>query len=152
MIAIIHRVGTKAPLSKVYAALSTIEGLAGWWTRETTGVSQPGGTIDFQFSTPSGEPIGGFAMEVVALDPDKQVHWRCKAGPEEWVGTDVVFKLAQDGDYTIVHFAHNHWREAVEFTEHCSTKWATFMLSLKDLVETGQGRPAPNDVKIGNWH
>lgn len=47
---------------------------------------------------------------------------------------------------------HRNWREAVEFTEHCSTKWATFMLSLKDLVETGNGKPAPNDVWISVWH
>jgi hypothetical protein len=51
-----------------------------------------------------------------------------------------------------VRFGHRNWSEAVEFTEHCSTKWATFMLSLKDLVETGQGRPAPDDVWISNWH
>jgi len=152
MVDIIHRVGIKAPVSDVYAALSTIEGLAGWWTKETTGASQPGGNIEFQFSTPGGESIGGFNMEVMALEPDKAVHWRVRSGPEEWLGTDVLFKLSRDGDYTIVHFGHRNWREAVEFTEHCSTKWATFMLSLKELVETGRGRPAPDDVKIGNWH
>ena len=152
MIDIIHRVGIKAPPSKVYAALSTIEGVAGWWTRETSGVSKPGGTIDFQFSSPSGERIGCMSMEVLALDRDKAVRWRCKGGPEEWIGTDVDFKLAQDGEYTIVHFGHRNWREAVEFTEHCSMKWATFLLSLKELVETGKGRPAPDDVKIDNWN
>jgi hypothetical protein len=31
---------------------------------------------------------------------------------------------------------------------HCSTKWATFLLSLKDLVENGKGRPEPRDTKI----
>jgi hypothetical protein len=31
-------------------------------------------------------------------------------------------------------------------------KWATFMLSLKDLVEKGQGRPSPRDVKIDDWN
>jgi uncharacterized protein YndB with AHSA1/START domain len=152
MIDIIHRVGVKAPISKVYAAISTIEGVAGWWTKETTGVSKPGGTIEFEFSTPSGEKIGGFGMEVKTLDPDKAVYWRVKTGPEEWIGTDVTFDLTQDGEYTIVRFGHMNWREAVEFTAHCSTKWATFLLSLRDLVETGKGRPAPNDVQIGNWH
>ena len=152
MVDIIHRVGIKAPVSKVYVALSTIEGLAGWWTKETAGASQLGGNIEFQFSTPGGERIGGFNMEVMALDPDREVHWRVKSGPEEWLGTHVTFKLSCDGEYTIVHFGHRNWREAVEFTEHCSTKWATFLLSLKDLVERGEGKPAPYDVKIGNWH
>jgi len=149
---IIHRVGIKAPLSNVYAALSTIEGVAGWWTTATTGVSESRETIDFEFMTPGGERIGAMAMRVVALDPDKQVHWRCTAGPEEWIGTDVVFRLVQEGDYTIVRFGHRNWREAVEFTEHCSMKWAIFLLSLKQLVETGEGRPSPDDIKIDNWN
>lgn len=152
MIDIIHRVGIKAPASDVYAALSTIDGLAGWWTRETSGVSEPGGTIDFRFSAPNGEHMGAFGMEVIALEPDRKVQWRCQSGPAEWIGTDIVFALAQDGDYTIVRFGHRNWREAVEFTEHCSMKWAIFMLSLKQLVETGSGRPAPDDIKIDNWN
>ncbi len=149
---IIHRVGIRAPASKVYAALSTIEGLSGWWTKDTTGAARLGGTIEFSFSSPSGEKIGGACMEVIGLHPDNEVRWRCASGPEEWIGTDVSFKLRQDGDYTIVLFSHENWREAVEFTAHCSTKWATFLMSLRDLVETGKGRPAPNDVRIGDWH
>lgn len=149
---IIHRVGIKAPLSKVYAALSTIEGVAGWWTTATTGISKPGETISFEFLTPAGEPIGAMAMQVAALDPDGLVQWRCTAGPEEWIGTEVVFRLEQQDHYTIVRFGHRNWREAVEFTEHCSMKWAIFLLSLKDLVESGKGRPSPNDIKIDNWN
>jgi uncharacterized protein YndB with AHSA1/START domain len=152
MIDIIHRVGIKAPLAKVYAAVSTVEGVAGWWTRETTGVSKPGGNIDVRFLSPNGQQIGAMSMDVIALDPNKRAHWRVRSGPDEWVGTDVVFELTQAGDYTIVLFGHRNWREAVEFTAHCSMKWATFMLSLKDLVETGQGKPSPHDVKIDNWN
>jgi hypothetical protein len=52
-------------------------------------------------------------------------------------------------------FGHRQWRDAGpggEFMAHCSTKWATFLLSLRELVETGRGQPAPDDVKISNWH
>ena len=31
---------------------------------------------------------------------------------------------------------------------HCSTKWATYLMSLKSLVETGTGAPAPRDVHV----
>jgi hypothetical protein len=31
-------------------------------------------------------------------------------------------------------------------------KWATFLLSLRELVETGTGRPSPDDLKIDNWN
>jgi uncharacterized protein YndB with AHSA1/START domain len=152
MVDIIHRVGIRAPISKVYSALSTIDGLAGWWTRETTGISKIGKMIEFRFRNPTGNVIGEMGMEVVALDPNKRVEWKCKSGPEEWIGTDLVFNLTQNGEYTIVLFGHKNWREAVEFTAHCSTKWATFLMSLKDLVETGKGKPAPDDTKIDNWN
>jgi len=149
---IIHRVGIKAPASKVYAALSTIEGLSAWWTVSTTGSPKIGGVIAFRFSTETGEEIGGFDMEVRELVPDQKVVWRVKEGPAEWVGTDIEFLLSRQDDYTIVMFGHRKWREEVEFMAHCSTKWATFLLSLRDLVENGKGNPAPHDLRIGNWH
>lgn len=147
-----HRVGIKAPVSKVYAALSTVEGVAGWWTQQTSGSSKVGGTIGVRFHSPDGKEIGAMKMEVGALEPNKKVQWRFTSGPEEWVGTEVVYDLHQDGDYTIVLFGHKHWRESDEFMSHCSMKWATFLLSLRELVETGNGRPAPHDIKIDNWN
>lgn len=149
---IIHRVGIQAPLSKVYAALSTIDGLAAWWTTDTTGQSRIGGAIDFRFRTEAGDEIGGFGMQVVELVPDEKVRWRVQSGPAEWVDTDIEFLLSQQDGFTIVRFAHRKWREEVEFMAHCSTKWATFLLSLRDLLETGKGAPAPHDLRIGNWH
>jgi uncharacterized protein YndB with AHSA1/START domain len=152
---IVHRIGVKAPAAKVYAALATIDGLAGWWTRATTGSAKPGGHVAFRFHTATGDDIGGFNMEVLDQAVDRKVHWRVKDGPAEWIGTEVEFDLSQQDGHTIVMFCHRHWRDAGpggEFMAHCSTKWATFLLSLRDLLETGAGRPAPDDVKISNWH
>jgi uncharacterized protein YndB with AHSA1/START domain len=149
---IVHRVGIKAPAAQVYAALSTIAGLAGWWTEATTGRSQVGEVITFRFRTESGEEIGGFDMDVLELQPDRSVRWRVKDGPPEWIGTDIEFELSRQDEHTIVMFGHRRWREEVEFMAHCSTKWATFLLSLRELAETGKGRPAPHDLRIGNWH
>ena len=152
MVDIIHKVGIKAPISKVYAALSTVEGVAGWWSKETTGDSKLGGTIKVVFRSPAGELKGQMEFCLRELRPSEQVVWRVTSGPEEWLGTDVTFALSQRGEHTIVIFGHRNWREAVEFTAHCSMKWATFMLSLKQLVETGAGLPAPDDLKIDDWN
>lgn len=152
MVDIIHRVGIKAPLAKVYAAVASVAGVAGWWTEETSGESKPGGTLKVLFRTPDGGEMGRMEFEVLELIPGQGVRWRVKAGPPEWLGTDVMFQLQQDGDYTVVNFGHVNWREPVDFMRHCSTKWATFLLSLKQLVETGKGRPAPDDVKIDDWN
>jgi uncharacterized protein YndB with AHSA1/START domain len=41
MFEILHRVGIKASPDKVYRALATPEGLAGWWTTDTAVPSGP---------------------------------------------------------------------------------------------------------------
>jgi uncharacterized protein YndB with AHSA1/START domain len=152
MVDIIHRIGIKAPASKVHAALSTIEGIAGWWTRETTGKAGPGGAVHVLFRSPDGSEKGQMDFELTELGPNGAVRWRFLAGPPEWLGTEVTFQLARDGEHTVVLFGHNNWREPVEFMAHCSMKWATFLLSLRDLVEAGTGKPSPDDLKIDNWN
>jgi len=37
MVDILHRVGITATPDKVYEALTTVEGLAAWWTTDTSG-------------------------------------------------------------------------------------------------------------------
>ena len=97
MVDIIHRIGIKAPATKVYDAVSTVDGVAGWWTRETTGESKVGGTIAVRFLD-HGVEKGRMEFEVVELDPGKAVRWKVKDGPEEWIGTDVTFSLSQEGE------------------------------------------------------
>jgi uncharacterized protein YndB with AHSA1/START domain len=147
MVDILHRVGIKSSSpDDVYAALTTVDGLAGWWADKTQGQSEVGGVLEFRFDA------GGFDMKVLELQPAARVLWQVTDGPEEWVGTTVSWDLKQDGDYTIVLFKHQGWREPVEFMHHCSTKWGSFLMSLKSLVETGEGAPAPRDVQISDWH
>ena len=148
MVDILHKVGIKSSSPEAtYEALATRDGLAAWWTNDTQGESKVGGLIRFRFGG-----HGGFDMKVVELDPAKRVLWQVVDGPAEWIGTQVRFELKQEGDFTVVLFKHQGWREPVEFMHHCSTKWALFLMSLKSLVETGKGGPFPNDVKIDNWN
>jgi uncharacterized protein YndB with AHSA1/START domain len=144
---ILHRVGIKSSSADVYKALTARDGLAAWWTNNTKGESKVGGVVDFRFAA-AGAEIGGFGMKVLELDPAKRVLWQVVDGPAEWIGTKISFDLKQSGDYAIVLFKHQGWREAVEFMHHCSTKWAIYLMSLKSLVETGKGTPNPSDPKI----
>jgi uncharacterized protein YndB with AHSA1/START domain len=145
---ILHRVGLKSSSpNDAYKALSTIEGLSAWWTNDTQGESKVGGVIQFRF----GNTGGFFDMKVLELDPAKRVLWQVVDGPEEWIGTKVSFELKQDGDFTIVLFKHQGWKEPTESMHHCSTKWGVFLMSLKSLVETGKGAPYPSDILIDNW-
>ncbi len=140
---ILHRigVGTDDPTA-VHTALTTLDGLTGWWTTDTTGDPGPGGVIAFRFA------LGGFDMEVTDVVPGETVRWTVVDGPPEWVGTTVEFDLTHDAGQTVVRFAHRGWVEPVEFMHHCSTKWASYLLSLKQLVESGSGRPHPHDLRL----
>lgn len=151
MVDIIHRVGIIAPREAVYDALTQRDKLQGWWTRDTTGDGGPGGTLAFRFDLGNGE-TGGFDMKVLDAQPSERVLWEVVDGPEEWIGTEVSWELSTVGEFTIILFAHTGWREPVEFMYHCSTKWASFLLSLKALLETGVGAPSPDDVMISDWH
>lgn len=145
---ILHRVGIKsASIDQVYQALTTKDGLAGWWTSNVRGEgNQVGNIIEFRFGA------GGFDMKVTDLTAPAFVKWEVISGPEEWVGTIVQFELKQDGEYIIVLFKHLNWKEPVEFMHHCSTKWAIFLMSLKSLLESGEGNPDPRDIKTDNWN
>ena len=105
-----------------------------------------GGVVQFRFGP------GGIDTKVVQLLPAERVLWEVVDGPEEWIGTTISFDLKQDGDYVSVLFKHQGWKEPVEFMHHCSTKWGSYLMSLKSLVETGDGAPAPRDVQISDWH
>jgi len=94
---ILHRIGVVAPLDDVYQAVATPEGIARWWTTDTVGKSEVGGQFAFRFGD-----VGGFDMEVLELDPSGRVRWRVTDGPEEWIGTEIDWRLDQRDDYTIV--------------------------------------------------
>jgi uncharacterized protein YndB with AHSA1/START domain len=146
MVDIRHRIGIRAPQEAVYAALVTREGVAGWWSSGTQGDGGRGGRLTLPFRAP--EP---YVIEVVAADPATHVRWRVVEGPAEWVGTHVDFRLSRPGEQTVVLFTHEGWAEPVEFLHHCSTKWAAYLFSLRELVERGAGRPGPYDLKIDDW-
>lgn len=133
-----HRVGIDATAKKVFEALSTTNGLKNWWTSNTTGKTSAGSMLNFGFCE----------MKVMKSKPGALVQWKCKSGPKEWVGTEVIFKLVSKDKQTFVKFRHSKWKKPVELMYHCSTKWAVFLMSLKSLLESGKGQPAPQDVKI----
>ena len=73
---ILHKVGIKSSsLDDVYKALTTLEGLCGWWTTDTQGDSKVGGVIVLSLSVAAVAPPGiagaalltGAPMAVAAL-------------------------------------------------------------------------------------
>jgi uncharacterized protein YndB with AHSA1/START domain len=134
---ILHRVGIAAEPMRVFEALTPVEGICGWWSSETHGEASEGGAFQFRSNR----------FEVTHADPSL-VTWRYSGPAKEWESTEISFRLEWRDGQTIVLFKQAGWLEPVEFMHHCSTKWAVFLLSLKDYVERGEGRPEPHDTKI----
>ncbi|NQV98396.1 MAG: SRPBCC domain-containing protein [Rhodospirillales bacterium] len=139
---ITHKISTPAAAEDFFAAVSTLKGLRSWWTTDVSGDPEQGGVLAFRFGG------GGPDMKVETREADRVV-WRCIAGPDEWLNTTFEFRfVAEDKGLTALYFSHAGWQAETPFHFHCSMKWASFLLSLKEYVELGSGRPFPDDIQI----
>jgi uncharacterized protein YndB with AHSA1/START domain len=148
-----------APAEKVYEAITTQQGLAGWWTPDATASAELDTLARFPFG-----PTYFKEMKITGLKHNEEVGWTCLKGDAEWVGTNLSFKL-QSGDKntllsshpetrgqieqlqgdkgTLLIFRHDNWREETPMFAECSYTWGQFLRSLKLYCETGKGRPWP---------
>jgi uncharacterized protein YndB with AHSA1/START domain len=142
-----HEILINASPRELYEAVTDVKKLAHWWTTDVRGESAIGEKLEFWFS--------GFraaVMEVTTLKPGELVQWHViDGGSEDWIDTDVEFTIFCDQDKTFLHFRHSQWQEDAKAFPHCSIGWAIFLLSLKEFVETGKGRPHPYDMPINMW-
>jgi uncharacterized protein YndB with AHSA1/START domain len=122
-----------AKRNDVFKAISTIEGLANWWTTETSGSSAKGGIIQFRF--------GGVGpdMKVIELKPDEGITWECVASPHGWIGNTITITLDENERKTRVRFSHNGWTEQDDFYAICSFSWGRYLESLRQYCQKGKG-------------
>ena len=70
-----RKVGIKESSKKVFEALSTVEGLSQWWTRDTRGDNHKGGKIHFSFQKRLDKSFDVVA-EIKELSPSKGNRWK----------------------------------------------------------------------------
>jgi uncharacterized protein YndB with AHSA1/START domain len=121
----------------VYTALTTTEGVAGWWTtrNETAGV--PGRVDRFWFP---GMP-DSWDMRVDAAEPGKLVAWHCVGGPQPWIGTDVRWTLEAAPAGTRLVFDHTGFATKEGMFRVVTLGWAQMLLRLRDYAQTGSPTP-----------
>lgn len=142
-----HEILIHTTSEQLYDALTKTDKLAHWWTTDVRGESIVGRNLEFWFSG-----FRGSTAEVEALKPNELVRWRVfDGGVQDWIGTVVEFKILQEGGKILLHFHHSGWKEDAKSFPHCSLGWAIFLLSLKEFVETGKGRPHPYDMPVNLW-
>ena len=135
---IYHRLLIAAPVEKVYWAITTQEGLAGWWTPDTIAKPEVGSILRFGFG-----PDYFKEIEVTELKPYSLVKWRCIKAFEDWIGTTLTFELQPHEKGCVLLFHHDGWEAYTPEFASCTHDWGLFFRSLKFLCETGKGFPYP---------
>ena len=154
MVDILHSMRIEAPVSKVYEALTTVEGLQGWWTKWISFVKgswEKGSVIRVGFA----DDKFANTFEITKLEENKKVEWKCVDEPGEWswAGTNITFDLKEEvvefygnKNMTLIKLTHVGFKEGNDFYRECNSRWLFFLLSMKDLLEKGKGMPVPDDI------
>jgi len=123
------------PIETAFTAVSTVDGLRGWWTEHTDGSAEPGGKLRFEF--PRYE-ITKF-MRVQESARPTLVRWVCtECSLPEWL----TFRLTEAGPArTELRFTHAGLRPQLECYGSCSAGWNYYLGSLASYLGTGTGQP-----------
>jgi uncharacterized protein YndB with AHSA1/START domain len=136
MAVIKHYLIVRSSPEKIYKALTTKVGAANWWTVQTEIGNKVGDINIFDF----GERYHN-KMEIVDLQPNKRVEWKCIEGDKEWIGTTLTFEMEKKDDHSVLKFTHADWREETDFFASCNYHWGYYLRSIKLYCESGKGTP-----------
>ena len=134
MSSIKHLFHINTPREKVFKTLTTVDGIANWWTVETNGDAKEGGTLEFRFKNEFKT-----ILKVTNTVDNEIVNWTCTGGPEDWINTKITFHLDDHDSKTRVRFEHSGWKEQNDFYAQCSYYWGAFMESLRQYCQKGIG-------------
>ena len=140
-----HSLAIAASPAAVYAALSTIDGLRGWWSQDCDGSTAVGDTIHFRFGTCYKD------MRVQRLEAGREVRWHCTRAhveadsvtrPDEWVGTEPVFRISAAGQgRPRLHLDHRGLAPSLPRHARCSPGPQHSLARLPHLLEPRPGTP-----------
>jgi uncharacterized protein YndB with AHSA1/START domain len=132
-------VSVEATAQRLFNALTTLDGIAGWWTSQVTGYGLTGGQLDLRFAGLD-EHI---TMTVESTVPDDTVIWRCDrhTGHPEWERTTITFSLIPAEGSTTLAVHHLGLVPGLTCYEQCFVGWGHFLRSIKAYAEHDQGMP-----------
>jgi len=136
MATIKHLFHISAPREKVYAEISTAEGVSKWWSIGATGENKVGATLTVPFGTYS-----TMKFKITELIPNKKVEWECTGGQDEWIGNILSFNLDENDGKTRVRFEHGGWKETGDNYAASTFSWSLYLQSLRNLCQEGKGKP-----------
>jgi uncharacterized protein YndB with AHSA1/START domain len=150
-----HEVWIDAPTDDVFAALTTKEGIDGWWGPTVSAEPRVGAVVELDHQ------LGDLLrMEIVELVPNERVVWKCvstftdPSNPaSEWSGQVLSFELAPRRDVellgnahrvTVLTFHNSGWPADSRWGGFCNAAWGqTLGGKLKPFCESIAGARSP---------
>jgi uncharacterized protein YndB with AHSA1/START domain len=132
---ILHAFDIKADHDEVRRALTTLEGLSGWWTTDVTGRADEGGVIHFTFE-------GDFNPDMrVDESSAGAVRWTCIGGHEPWLDNTFHFEISGEAPVNFTMRQHYARELADRVYGVYNFSWGYYLESLRALAESGNGKP-----------
>lgn len=143
---IYHEVWIDAPRETVFQAISTREGLDGWWGPVVSVGSEVDSVVTFDHG--QGDLL---RMRITDLVPDRRIAWKCvtdftdpRNPASEWLGSRLSFDLEDGGRtgfgpidsafrndrITILRFRHGGWPENSRWFGFCNYAWGVTLEAL----------------------
>jgi uncharacterized protein YndB with AHSA1/START domain len=122
----------------VYAALTTGEGITGWWTSRA---QVPGSDVGDVLKMSFPDAPMTWDMRVDRSDPAARVVWDCIGGPPGWETTRVAWAIESTEDTSVVRLDHTGFASVDDMFRTVTVGWAQMLLSLKAYLETGVRAP-----------
>jgi uncharacterized protein YndB with AHSA1/START domain len=119
----------------VRRALTTAEGITGFWTDEASVPAEVGKTLTLGFP----DAPAPFDL-VLAQSDDDVITWRTDTFPPQWVGTAIQWQISEGKQGSTVAFRHGTFADETEQGQ-VAYVWGQVMVQLKRYVETGVAAP-----------
>lgn len=97
MATIHHQLAIESPIERVYAALSSAEGVSTWWDKQTPVQTEQGLVLEHS----PGPKHGVVRLRVLDLVQNRRVEWECisdhplESPASVWTGTHFIFEISE---------------------------------------------------------
>ncbi|WP_282162244.1 SRPBCC family protein [Ulvibacterium marinum] len=140
---ITHNLHIKAKPEKIYLAVTTKNGISGWWSKDCSVGESEGKNSLLKFDKQGTLVEMGFIT--LELVPHEKAVWECISMPNPaWIGTTIHTEIRESVNGCDVVFSHRDfdqkWQGQEPF-EQTKATWNHFMDSLVSFCEKGKGQP-----------
>lgn len=122
---------------RVWRALTTAEGLCGWWATTARVDAREGGRVVIETTNEEGERLERMGL-FLAFRPTRRLEIKWDGGVNnDAKGTSVNFHIARDGDETRVNIVQTGESITADEEEVASREkaWKATLLSLREALE-----------------